>query len=683
MAVPNEFGSRSLIGILLALSLAGAPATAANGPGNGSIRIFSADYFTASAPKNALEMLERVPGFSLVEPDADVRGYSGAQGNLLIDGARPSSKRVDVSEILRRIPSSAVERIELLRDGAAGADMAGHALLANVVRRRGAQLETAMQAGLTASTDGWLAPSAQFDHSRHGARGVFEIAYEHEPEVDDDSGRGRISSRSMDGDSDHAGVATQARNISRELTINWQPAIQAGEFGASFAARRERARVGTSIQPLMSSDESEVVEEDEDTRELEIGLRYERKIGERSAIELLASQRQGRFNETEDSTQGNQTELFEVSSTSGESILRAEWKLEPASGPSLRASAEAALNFLDSRARLYEDGLPVLLPGSEVRIEERRVEISVGTAWNASSHWTLEGDVRAEKSSITQTGDSPLGRDFMYVKPRLALRWDGGGPDQWRWSLSREVGQLDFADFVASASLDDGTVSAGNAMLAPDQTWRMTTSWERRLADKATLTLTWTHDRISDVVDRVLVTTPTDTFDAPGNIGDGRRDSLGLEFSADLDSVGLSGAHLRSSLLWRKSRVTDPVTGQARGISAENPFEGSIGFSQDLPALRVKWGVEFEHLAERETEYRFDRVSREWEDAGWTAFVERELGEHWRLRVEATDLAGRRFTERRENYSGPRSPTSLEELETRNRLSPGSFSLVLRRSTSD
>src|SRR3546814_1241572 len=60
-------------------------------------------------------------------------------------------------------------------------------------------------------------------------------------------------------------------------------------------------------------------------------------------------------------------------------------------------------------------------------------------------------------------------------------------------------------DFVASASLDGGEVSAGNAELEPDKTWRATLSWEHRFGEDAALTLGWTHDRIDDVVDRVLV----------------------------------------------------------------------------------------------------------------------------------------------------------------------------------
>src|SRR3546814_7065418 len=97
-------------------------------------------------------------------------------------------------------------------------------------------------------------------------------------------------------------------------------------------------------------------------------------------------------------------------------------------------------------SRLRENGVDVPLPGSDVRIRERRGEASLGATWSPADDWTIEPGLRIERSDITQSGDSPLQRGFTYAKPRLALRWDAGEADEWRLSLSREVGQLDFND---------------------------------------------------------------------------------------------------------------------------------------------------------------------------------------------------------------------------------------------
>ncbi|RZJ89909.1 MAG: TonB-dependent receptor, partial [Brevundimonas sp.] len=86
---------------------------------------FPLAFFQGQAPATALDLVTRTPGFALIEPDDDVRGYGGAQGNLLIDSARPTSKRESLSDLLKRIPAGSVERIELVQPGTPGIDMAG------------------------------------------------------------------------------------------------------------------------------------------------------------------------------------------------------------------------------------------------------------------------------------------------------------------------------------------------------------------------------------------------------------------------------------------------------------------------------------------------------------------------------------------------------------------------------
>src|SRR5688572_6279851 len=98
-------------GLLFAAFATGAAwAQADAAPGQ---RRFEPAYFPASAPANAYEMVQRLPGFALVDADPDVRGYAGALGNVLVDGVRPASKRDELSVLLRRIPADAVLHIEL------------------------------------------------------------------------------------------------------------------------------------------------------------------------------------------------------------------------------------------------------------------------------------------------------------------------------------------------------------------------------------------------------------------------------------------------------------------------------------------------------------------------------------------------------------------------------------------
>src|SRR5699024_6754565 len=211
--------------------------------------------------------------------------------------------------------------------------------------------------------------------------------------------------------------------------------------------------------------------------------------------------------------------------------------------------------------------------------------------------WTFESGLRVEHSILTQTGDTPTTRHFRYLKPRAAVHWYPDGTNQWHLAVAREVGQLDFGDFVASASLDSGMVSAGNAALEPERSTHIEIGLEHQLQNDGAIAVTLMHDEIENVIDRVLVTTPDAIFDAPGNIGPGRRDTLKLDLLLPLDHIGFHGGQLRSSLQWRHSRVTDPVTGNTRPISEEKPVDGDITMSEDLPAARMNWGITPEHRA--------------------------------------------------------------------------------------
>jgi hypothetical protein len=643
--------------------------------------VYPRAWFDAAAATNAYEMLRRVPGFVIVDSDADVRGYGEALGNVLIDGSRPSSKREDIEDLLERLPADSVLRIELIRSGRPGIDMGGHALLANVVRVQAATTRGAVEIGAAGATDGWAAPGGRFEYGRQAQDRALDIALRYDPELDDDSGRGEIRTSRNDGTAPGVdGLHTRTAKGMADATVGWRQPLAGGTLTLDAALRGERERDRTTTTPQDDPAGAGHVRKAEDTREAEFGARYKHSVGERTSLELLASRRDADLDSREASDGGGDgSESFEEDTGSSETIARIDLLHDAGARLALNASLEAARNTLDSRARLGSDGgAAVALPGSDVGIAEQRYEAAAGLSWKAGDALDLEAALRIEQSTIAQRGDAALQRSFRYAKPRIAARWSPDADDRFRLSLSREVGQLDFEDFVASASLDTGSVSAGNAELRPDQAWRLQFDWERRLGEDAALTLGWTHERIDDAIDRVLVVTDDDTFDAPGNIGRGRRDTLSLDWSAPLDALRIPNGRIHATLQYRDSRVTDPFTGGPRRISEETPVGGEIGITGEVPRWNTSWGLKVEHIAEREAKYRFDRIERKSEGAGWTLSAERRFAHGWRLRAEAADLAGRGFEEVRDRYEGVRPLSPLRDREVRRRRAPGTFSIALR-----
>src|SRR6202008_4662017 len=99
------------------------------------VTTYPVSFFADARPNTAMDMINRLPGFTL-SSGAQVRGYAGAAGDVVIDGERPATKQDDLGVVLRRIPATQVERIDVIRGSAPGVDMQGQTVLANVIRKK-------------------------------------------------------------------------------------------------------------------------------------------------------------------------------------------------------------------------------------------------------------------------------------------------------------------------------------------------------------------------------------------------------------------------------------------------------------------------------------------------------------------------------------------------------------------
>src|SRR6266496_769768 len=126
---------------------------------------YPASYFALARPNTAFDMIARLPGFTF-DPGQSVRGFAGAAGNVLIDGERPPTKADTLDDILKRIPASSVERIEVIRGGAPGIDMQGRTVLANVILVHTARTEMTATGITNVYTDGRVLPAGQFEFTR-------------------------------------------------------------------------------------------------------------------------------------------------------------------------------------------------------------------------------------------------------------------------------------------------------------------------------------------------------------------------------------------------------------------------------------------------------------------------------------------------------------------------------------
>jgi hypothetical protein len=86
----------------------------ADGTGQGRGTVYEPAYFAQFAPRNALDMVARIPGFVITEERGSARGLGQASQNVLINGERLSSKSDSARDQLQRIPANDVVRIEIV-----------------------------------------------------------------------------------------------------------------------------------------------------------------------------------------------------------------------------------------------------------------------------------------------------------------------------------------------------------------------------------------------------------------------------------------------------------------------------------------------------------------------------------------------------------------------------------------
>ena len=647
---------------LAAVLLISTHTAAAAADAGSSVTAFEPDYFAGAQPVSALDIVKLVPGFRLEEGDSELRGYSGAGGNVLVDGQRPTSKEDTLEDVLKRIPAGSVERIELIRSGA-GYDMQGYTLLANVVRSHTQSLSGRIEGTYANYRHGYDAPRLAGE-LRHVAGGhILDLSGAIYRDIDDEHGFGSRNRYAEDGTPVRLGVYGQPEgdNI-REVLGSYQLPLAGGTVRVNglYKMKKMFANIGEEVifpTPYDASGTERV-----NTESTEIGFRYDRAVGTRSQIELLALRRTTGIDGTDKSFAPGGDDVTRENSDASETILRGVLRRK-AGNVSLEGGIEGALNILDSHSALEEDGVDIPLPAANVRIEEKRAEAFFTAAWHLSSALTVEAGSRYETSTLTQSGDSALRKSLSFIKPRLLVRWAPSPHDEIRALFERSVGQLDFADFVSSASLTGGTVTAGNKDLEPDSLWRTELAWERRIG-KGSVVVTARHEAISDVVDRIPVFTDEGVYDAVGNIGSGRRQEVQFDFNLPFDPLGLAGVTLQGSGLWRHSRVTDPVTGERRRISEDLPIEAKVSLTHDIARWHTRWGINYVH-AEKETTFKIDEVEIDRVPDRVDAFIEYKPDAAWTLRAFAKNLTNSPVIRTRSLYTGLRGLSPIRHIERR------------------
>ncbi len=612
--------------------------------------VYLPEDFARYAPRNALDMIEEIPGFSVNDDRGGGggggnagRGFGQASENLLINGERVSSKSTSTADQLSRIPAANVIRIEVV-DGAT-LDIPGLAgRVANIIVRQGGpsgQFEWRPQFSTGPAGPGWF----EGEVSLTGTMGSvdYTVSLENGAFIRGSEGPAIFT--------DALGVI-DARNNYSSAEFN-RPRIN-GSFGfdvapgvaanlnvtagiANFRSReRERRIAGNPFPSFLEQFRST---NDEWYYEIGGDISFPLAGGQLKLI-ALESFEDGDFSTRSLLDVGDLARTgsrFDRDSQSGERIGRAEYRWGMI-GADWQLSGEAAFNRLDQVGRLfgYDAGqqayVEIPFPAGAGGVREERYEALLSVGFAITENLSVQFVGGGEYSEISQTGANALSRSFQRPKGTFNLVWAPNEGLDINLEIARRVGQLDFGDFLASVNLSEDQANAGNSNLRPQQSWETRLEVAKSLGRWGSATLTLFDERIEDLV---LIVPVASGGEARGNLDSARR--YGLEFfgTFELEPLGWTGAQLDVRVEWEDSELLDPVTAIARRFDRNDPFQIRLDLRHDIPETDLAWGIEFRDT-ERAPSYRVEEVIIDHSPSTFGAvFIEHKdvLGATARIRV--------------------------------------------------
>lgn len=665
--------------VVLILLLGWGSLVDAAGP-SGPSSTYSADYFAGFNVVTASDILRHIPGANAqLGEDASGRrggrrGLRSKKDRILINGKRLAGKSNDAEEYLDRLPASRVLRVEIIDGMVTETESGAGARTINVVTTAGGgfgawEALVRWLPDLRTSVGGKLSYSGVFRSLNFDA-GISARPW--------DSYRSRVDLEVVDGIQTEQTLETRertARNTEFTASVRASPAddhslaINLLFDNVSFDGwdRAEILVPAAGNPPISVEYSEESIRLDRST--FEIGGTYEYQFNDASLLQfLLIANARDVDRASHETVFGTDRRVIERSietrfEDAAETVWRGTWFVSGDSGNAFNMGVEFAVNTLDKESNVFEGLLeplpPVQIPNADQSIREDRAELFASYS-RTLSRTEVRFGLAAEYSEFDQQGsDVSLSRTLSFVKPSINIAYSG--MRNWRHFLTfrRDVGQLDFGDFVASIDRIDGEIRAGNPNLRPETSWDLEIGSEYHFSEGAGLVkLRIFHRWIKDVKDLI----PLGVDDSqPGNLPRGRHWGVRLNLGSRLDFIGLDNAVVNVYYNWQDSRAIDPFTGQNREISHQKRYDAGVQFRHDIEWFHGAYGFTW---SGRGKEFRFDvdRIDVDREQDEIRIFVERRLGASLVVTLSANQVYEPVSMRTRINYDAGRAsgiPTSI------------------------
>ena len=315
--------------------------------------------------------------------------------------------------------------------------------------------------------------------------------------------------------------------------------------------------------------------------------------------------------------------------------------LDEAGGASLKASTAPAKGLdLSLEAGLgSDDGAVDLVDGGtglrRVALRDEHSDLASHLAWTLTPKLSLELGDKLETRSLAWGYDG-LADDYAAVEPKAAAVLKPVDGAELSLAVEQATTPLQPAKFaaLAEAATTAGLPAAGSR-LRPDQTWQVKAGFKHKFKRNGALTLAYTQADLKSSTELVEL---APGVQAPGSVTAGQRRQWDMSLSLPLGLVGLDALSLQGSGLVRHSEIPDPITGAMRPPSGETPYEAKLGLVAELPASRLRLGVQSQATGPQ-TVYSLTRVDEVSISPSVGAFIEYRPSA-FALKLQLDDLAG-------------------------------------------
>ena len=655
-------------------------ATNENSETNKDRTVYEIEFFTQYYPVTALDMVERIPGFSIDEGDR-VRGFSGSAGNVLIDGQLPSSKSDDIEDILNRISKDNVEKIELYR-GSTGNLHIGteQSVVVNVIRKAERSGSATWEVKIKEES-GIVTPTGNVSYSNVFKNTNYTVSLKRHAFDIIEKGTELLTTPNNASDEIRNEHERSKRgewqvNVETETTFKNSDVLR---FNGNFNTGDYRVNE-TSSRTLLAENivDTFLLGFDKEDKEIETGVDYKHIFSPQLSVKSIFLFRReyddsNRFIDIDREVGDSIRNRSVRDSTSGETIGRVEFDWSKWDDHLIQFGGEGVDNFVENEFQLFSliNGVEesINIPGANTEVSESRQEIFINDTWSVTKKLTLDLGVSIEFSEISQTGDLDNNRRFVFTQPSFNLTYAQTPKQQWRMKISREAGQLNFFDFISSNNFADDDVDFGNPDLVPEQTTRLEVAHTKQFGEIGLFEVLVFHDWIDDVQDLLPI---GGISEVAGNIGNGKRYGTQLKMTLPLDNIGLKNTRIDSSYRYQKSFVTDPVLFTSRELSDERPERINFSIRKEMPSIKSNFEIDFFKISrekfygldEIETRGSFSRLNLEWNTT---------LNSGLNIAIKAYNILDPGSKRDRTVFDGSRSDNILRFREAQSRSNGGKF----------